>query len=64
MAIQFANAIGCEVVVFSSTESKRVEALSLGAKEFHVTNNVSKIEGIKKLQHLLICGSAQPDYKL
>jgi D-arabinose 1-dehydrogenase-like Zn-dependent alcohol dehydrogenase len=36
LAIQFAAKMGCEVVVFSSTESKRREALQLGATEYYV----------------------------
>ena len=63
MAIQFANALGCEVVVFSSTESKREEAMNFGAKEFHVANDSTPFEGVQRLQHLLLCGSAQPDFK-
>ncbi|KAK5018465.1 hypothetical protein LTR39_000966, partial [Cryomyces antarcticus] len=63
-AIQFAAAMGCEVVVFSSTESKRTEAIELGSKEFHFTNDVMEFEGIKKIKHLLIGRSAQPYYKL
>ncbi|KAL2349952.1 hypothetical protein BJ546DRAFT_1119820 [Cryomyces antarcticus] len=52
--------MGCEVVVFSSTESKRTEAIELGSKEFHFTNDVMEFEGIKKIKHLLIGRSAQP----
>lgn len=34
LAIKFAAKMGCEVVVFSSTESKRREAMELGGKHF------------------------------
>src|ERR1700737_1428647 len=64
LAIQFASKMGCEVVAFSGTESKREEALKLGAKEFYSTQGVTEFKGIKKLNHLLITTSAQPDYKL
>ena len=37
MAIQFASKMGLEVVVFSSTESKKQEAVGFGASEFHAT---------------------------
>src|SRR4051812_8515876 len=62
LAIQFAAKMGCEVVVLSSTESKRDEALKLGATEFHTLKADTAVDGIKKVNHLLICGSAQPDY--
>jgi D-arabinose 1-dehydrogenase-like Zn-dependent alcohol dehydrogenase len=61
MAIQFASALGCDVVVLSSNLSKKDEALSLGAKEFHVTEGDAPREPIKKLNRLMCCGSAHPD---
>jgi D-arabinose 1-dehydrogenase-like Zn-dependent alcohol dehydrogenase len=64
LAIQFASKIGCEVVVFSGTESKREEAMKLGAKEFYATKGLTQFTGIKKIKHLLITTSEQPDYKL
>jgi len=62
LAIQFAAKMGCEVLVFSSTESKREEALKLGAKEYHVLTADSPLDRIRKVNHLLLCGSAQPDF--
>ncbi|OJJ88327.1 uncharacterized protein ASPGLDRAFT_71408 [Aspergillus glaucus CBS 516.65] len=41
LAIQFAAKMGCDVVVFSSTEDKREEALKLGASEFYATKGIS-----------------------
>lgn len=64
LAIQFAAKLGCEVVVFSSTESKREEALGFGAKEFHVTSRVKHFKDIKKINHLLITTSEQPNFDL
>jgi D-arabinose 1-dehydrogenase-like Zn-dependent alcohol dehydrogenase len=64
LGIQFASQMGCEVVVFSSTESKKEEAIKFGAKEFHATKGVTKFEGVKKLNHLIITTSEQPDYDL
>lgn len=62
LAIQFAAKMGCEMVVFSTTESKREEALKFGASEFHVLTDSSSVEGISKINQMLLCGSAQPDY--
>ncbi|GAD99997.1 alcohol dehydrogenase, putative [Paecilomyces variotii No. 5] len=62
MAIQFASALGCDVVVLSSTASKKDEAMQLGAKEFHVTKGDIPEYPIKKVNHLFWCGSANPDY--
>ena len=46
LAIQFASKMGMEVVVFSSTESKRDKAFEFGASEFHVTNGPTKLSDI------------------
>ncbi|KAJ7616116.1 putative NADP-dependent alcohol dehydrogenase C 2 [Roridomyces roridus] len=62
MAIQFLSAIGAEVVVFSSTEAKREDAMRLGATEFHPTKGVEKFEGVKEVDHLLVTTSVLPDW--
>jgi D-arabinose 1-dehydrogenase-like Zn-dependent alcohol dehydrogenase len=62
LAIQFAAKMGCQVVVFSSSESKREDAKKLGATEYHVLTADSSLEGIKQVNHMLLCGSAQPDF--
>lgn len=62
LAIQFAAKMGCDVVVFSSTEDKREEALKLGASEFYATKGVSDFStlGVKKpIDRLLITSSAK-----
>ncbi|KAI0032511.1 chaperonin 10-like protein [Vararia minispora EC-137] len=64
LAIQFANKMGCEVVVFSSTDSKRDEACELGAHEFHTTKGKEKLEGVKPIKYLLVTTSSQPDWGL
>ena len=53
-----------EVVVFSSTESKKEEALKFGATEFVATNGLETFEGIKPVDALLITAGTQPDYAL
>ncbi|KAL4963872.1 NAD(P)-dependent alcohol dehydrogenase [Aspergillus stella-maris] len=66
LAIQFANKMGAHVVVFSGTDSKKEEALKLGAHEFHATKDAKelKTEGDKKLTHLVVSTSSLPDWAL
>ena len=49
LAIQFAAKLGAEVVVISSNDSKREEAVKLGASEFHLVQNLKQIKGIDYL---------------
>ncbi|KAJ7734693.1 chaperonin 10-like protein [Mycena olivaceomarginata] len=62
LAIQFLAKMGASVVVFSSTDSKREEAIRLGATEFYATKGVESFE-IAKLDHLLVTTSFIPDWK-
>lgn len=64
LAIQFAAKMGCGVVVFSSSENKRAEAMALGATEFVVTKGVKELAVSAPIDHLLVCASFQPDWKL
>ncbi|KAG0700297.1 hypothetical protein DFH29DRAFT_1080778 [Suillus ampliporus] len=64
LAIQFAAKMGCEVVVFSGTESKKEEAKSLGATEFYATRGASKLEIGKPIKHLFVTTSRIPDWNL
>ena len=63
LAIQFAAKMGCEVVAFSGSESKREEAMRFGANEFVVMPRGSAqtitMEG-KLLNHLFVTSSALP----
>ena len=63
LAIQFLNKMGCDVVVFSGSESKKDEAIQLGAHEFVAAKNNPKLEGVKPVDFLLVTTSAQPDWK-
>ncbi|KAM0257106.1 hypothetical protein ACHAQJ_004570 [Trichoderma viride] len=64
IAIKIAAAMGCHVVVLSSSEAKRQEALSYGAQEFHVLRQGEKFEEkMEPINHLLLCGSAAIDYE-
>jgi D-arabinose 1-dehydrogenase-like Zn-dependent alcohol dehydrogenase len=62
LAIKLAAAMGCHVVVFSSSEAKREEAFSFGASEYHVFKAGEEIPNLKPVNHLLLCGSASVDY--
>ncbi|KAL3466903.1 chaperonin 10-like protein [Aspergillus heterothallicus] len=64
LAIQFANKMGCRVVVFSGTDSKREEAMKLGAHEFHATKGAKELQTEHKLNHLIVSTSALPDWGL
>ncbi|KAK9364911.1 chaperonin 10-like protein [Lipomyces kononenkoae] len=64
LAIQFAAKMGCETVVFSGTESKKPDAISLGAKEFYATKGVTSLDIGKPIDHLIVTTSSPPDWNL
>lgn len=64
LAIQFAAKWGCEVVVFSGTESKREVATELGAHEFYTTGAAEDFKGIEPIDHLMVTTSAQVPWDL
>ena len=65
LAIQFAAKMGCEVVVFSGTDSKKDEATRLGASEFHATKGVKDLsKATRPVDRLIVTTSAQPDWNL
>ena len=64
LAIQFASKMGMEAVVFSSTESKKQDALKFGASEFHITSGVEEFQDIAKLDLLLITTNVVPNLSL
>lgn len=71
LAIQFAAKMGCKVIVFSGSDSKKDEAIKLGASEFHAVGKVKKLSEVmdlknedNKIDHLLITASAQPQWDL
>ncbi|KAF9074264.1 Zn-dependent alcohol dehydrogenase [Rhodocollybia butyracea] len=62
LAIQFAAKMGCDVVALSNTETKREDAMRLGAREFYVTGGVEDYTALnftKPLDSLIITSSAQ-----
>ncbi|PVI02419.1 GroES-like protein [Periconia macrospinosa] len=64
LAIQFAAKMGCEVVVFSSSDSKKDEAMKLGASEFIVTKGKKELEISKKVNVLVVTTSFNPDWSV
>ena len=64
LAIQFAAKMGCQVVAFSGTDSKREEAKKFGATEFYATKGLKEFKGIKPLDQLYVTSSEQPDYDM
>lgn len=64
LAIQFAAKMGCQVVVFSGTDSKRDEAMKLGATEFYATKGATKLDIGRPLDNLIATTSSQPDWNL
>lgn len=59
LAIKLASSMGCEVVVLSTSNSKREEAMSFGASEFHVFDgSAEQAQEIRPLARLLLCGSS------
>jgi D-arabinose 1-dehydrogenase-like Zn-dependent alcohol dehydrogenase len=64
LAIQFAAKMGCEVVVFSGTDSKKEEAMRLGATEFYANKGAKELKVQKPIDHLMVTTSIQPDWNL
>lgn len=64
LAIQFAAKMGCQVVVFSGTDSKRDEAMKLGATEFYATKGAKELKIGNPLTNLIVTTSSQPDWNL
>ncbi|KAJ7158347.1 putative NADP-dependent alcohol dehydrogenase C 2, partial [Mycena crocata] len=64
MAVQFLAKMGATVVVLSSNESKREEALRLGATEFYVTKGAKKLDIGKPIDHLLVTTNSLPNWNL
>jgi D-arabinose 1-dehydrogenase-like Zn-dependent alcohol dehydrogenase len=64
LAIQFANKMGCEVVAISGSDSKKDEALNLGATHFISTAGKKKLDIGKKINHLVVTTSKLPDWNL
>ncbi|KAJ7497660.1 chaperonin 10-like protein [Mycena latifolia] len=64
LAVQFLAKMGSTVIVLSSTDAKREEALKLGATEFYPTKGVKELKIGKPLDHLLATTNSLPDWNL
>lgn len=66
LAIQFAASMGCEVVVFSGTDSKKDEATRLGASKFYAAKGVKDLTTVckERMDHLFVTTAQQPDWDL
>jgi len=64
LAIQFASKMGCDAVVFSQTKSRKAKAMKLSANEYFATKASKKLKIGAGIDHLLVCTSQQPDWKL
>jgi len=60
LAIQFADKMGAEVIVFSTSQSKEAEAKGFGAKEFYLLDEPEKITS--PVDILILTGSKYPDF--
>lgn len=64
LAIQFAAKMGCEVVVFSGSDSKKDEAKKLGATEFHAMKGVKELKLERGIDRLLVTTASPPDWSI
>jgi D-arabinose 1-dehydrogenase-like Zn-dependent alcohol dehydrogenase len=60
LAIQFAQKLGTEVVVFSTSKSKEDEARKLGASEFCLLDGLDELQ--RPVHTLVVAGSKYPDW--
>ena len=60
LAIQYASKMGCDVVVFSGSDSKKEEAQKLGANEFIAMKDKKELNIGRPLNALLVTTSANP----
>jgi uncharacterized zinc-type alcohol dehydrogenase-like protein len=63
MALKFLNKWGCHVTAFTSSESKRDEALKLGAHQTAISNDPASFAALlKSLDFILVTVSANLDW--
>ncbi|TGJ85452.1 hypothetical protein E0Z10_g3330 [Xylaria hypoxylon] len=63
LAIQFAAKSGCYVVVISGSESKKEEALRLGANEFIATKGKTELKASRPIDRLLVTTSSLTNWE-
>ncbi|KAJ2515492.1 hypothetical protein GGI11_003746 [Coemansia sp. RSA 2049] len=60
LAIQYARALGAEVVAFSHSSNKKEQSLELGATKFVDTSNKDELDSVRRsLDYLFVTSSAQ-----
>jgi D-arabinose 1-dehydrogenase-like Zn-dependent alcohol dehydrogenase len=64
LAIQFAKELGAKVTVFSSSESKRDEALKFGASDFWLSKDVKEKKPDLQLNYLITTATVLPDWEV
>lgn len=64
LAIQFAAKMGCRVIVLSGSDSKKDEAMKLGAHEFIAMKDKKELKASRLIDRLLVTTSAQPQWDL
>ncbi|KAK5736570.1 hypothetical protein LTR17_007389 [Elasticomyces elasticus] len=64
LAIQFAAKMGCRVIVLSGSDSKKDEAMRLGAHEFFAMKDAKEIKVSHQLNRLLVTTSSLPEWDL
>ncbi|ORY09307.1 chaperonin 10-like protein [Clohesyomyces aquaticus] len=62
LAIQFARALGAHITVFSTSTSKKEEALKLGASDFWLSQDVKTKKPELKLDYLITTATRLPDW--
>jgi len=62
LAIEFASKMEAEVVVFSTSENKREEAMKLGATEFYVSSTLDSKKPEEGLDFLVVTATKFPDW--
>jgi D-arabinose 1-dehydrogenase-like Zn-dependent alcohol dehydrogenase len=60
LGVQFTRKLGCEVAVLSTSDSKREDAIKLGAHEFIVTRG-KWTEVAQKVDVLMMVANIKPD---
>jgi len=62
LAIQFASKMGCDIVAFSSNESKESDALAFGANAYYNTQSLKNTEIGRPLDALIVTTPELPDW--
>lgn len=60
LAVQFADKMGAEVVVFSTKAEKEGEARGFGAREFYLLAEPEKV--VAPIDVLVLTGNSYPDF--